>query len=175
MTFPSFGAVSIGCRMQKDAFPSYIRLCADFIAGRGVLKSLVRYLLSVLLLVSCTHRSPQGCAFALAHGLRQSGQGRPFQTTRRGCGVSEIAPGNRRDVKVGRTNSAMQSRSDPAIMIGTGARAWRRSAPSPSAAEERDARRRPLSRRDVLSGRFTGIARRLRRSDLLQSRCQGLT
>ena len=38
-------------------------------------------------------------------GLGDDGQGRALQGTCRACGVNEIAPDNRRDVKVGRTNS----------------------------------------------------------------------
>src|SRR5438034_11406388 len=48
------------------------------------------------------HRtSQQDCA----HGLGHDGQGRALQATRRTCGVNEIAPDSRRDVKVGRANS----------------------------------------------------------------------
>jgi hypothetical protein len=38
-------------------------------------------------------------------GLGNDGQGRALQGTSRACGVNEIAPDIRRDVKVGRTNS----------------------------------------------------------------------
>jgi hypothetical protein len=38
-------------------------------------------------------------------GNFQQGQGRALQATRRACGVNEIAPDTRRDVKVGRANS----------------------------------------------------------------------
>jgi len=52
----------------------------------------------------------QGCGYcacqqARANGLGHDGQGRAIQGTRRACGVNEIAPDNRRDVKVGRANS----------------------------------------------------------------------
>ena len=40
-----------------------------------------------------------------ADGLGHDGQGRAIQGTRRACAINEIAPGNRRDVKVGRANS----------------------------------------------------------------------
>ena len=40
-----------------------------------------------------------------ADSLGHDGQGRALQTTRGTCPVNEIAPGNRRDVKVGRANS----------------------------------------------------------------------
>ena len=39
------------------------------------------------------------------NGLGPDGQGRALQGTRRACGVNEIAPDIRRDVKVGRANS----------------------------------------------------------------------
>ena len=45
------------------------------------------------------------CQQDCAHGLGHDGQGRAIQGTRRACGVNEIAPDNRRDVKVGRANS----------------------------------------------------------------------
>src|SRR5258705_11773438 len=49
----------------------------------------------------------QGCCYcacqqARANGLGHDGQGRAIQGTRRACGVNQIAPDNRRDVKVGR-------------------------------------------------------------------------
>jgi transposase len=48
------------------------------------------------------HRTcQQDCTNDLGH----DGQGRAIQGTRRACGVNEIAPGIRRDVKVGRANS----------------------------------------------------------------------
>jgi transposase len=52
----------------------------------------------------------QGCCYRAgeqdcANGLGHDGQGRAIQGTRRACGVNEIAPDNRRDVKVGRANS----------------------------------------------------------------------
>jgi transposase len=48
------------------------------------------------------HRTcQQDCTNDLGH----DGQGRAIQGTRRACGVNEIAPDNRRDVKVGRANS----------------------------------------------------------------------
>jgi transposase len=40
-----------------------------------------------------------------ADGLGHDGQGRAIKRTRRACAVNEIAPGNWRDVKVGRANS----------------------------------------------------------------------
>jgi hypothetical protein len=39
------------------------------------------------------------------------GQGRALQATPYACTVNEIAPGNRRDAKVGRANSVVHSRS----------------------------------------------------------------
>jgi len=39
------------------------------------------------------------------NGLGHDGQGRALQGTRRACGVNEVAPVTRRDVKVGRANS----------------------------------------------------------------------
>jgi transposase len=54
-------------------------------------------------------RPTKVAAIALANkialALGHDGQGRALQTTRRACGVSEIAPDSRRDVKVGRANS----------------------------------------------------------------------
>jgi transposase len=52
----------------------------------------------------------QGCGYcacqqARANGLGHDGQRRTIQGTRRACGVNEIAPDNRREVKVGRANS----------------------------------------------------------------------
>src|SRR5450631_1935209 len=52
----------------------------------------------------------QGCGYRArqqdrANGLGHDGQGRAIQGTRRACAINEIAPGNRRDVKVGRANS----------------------------------------------------------------------
>jgi len=50
-----------------------------------------------------------------ANGLGHDGQGRAIQGTRRACAINEIAPGNRRDVKVGRANSTNAEPVDPAI------------------------------------------------------------
>src|SRR5712672_1673394 len=53
------------------------------------------------------------CQQARANGLGHDGQGRAIQGTRRACGVNEIAPDNRRDVKEGWEGEqhVMQSRS----------------------------------------------------------------
>jgi hypothetical protein len=42
---------------------------------------------------------------ARENGLGHDGQGRAIQGTSRACGVNEIAPDNRLDVKVGKANS----------------------------------------------------------------------
>jgi transposase len=43
--------------------------------------------------------------YAKIHGTKHDGQRRAIQGTRRACAINAIAPGNRRDVKVGRANS----------------------------------------------------------------------
>ena len=50
-------------------------------------------------------RRHRACQQDCADGLGHDGQGRALQGTRRACAVNEIAPDNRRDVKVGRANS----------------------------------------------------------------------
>ena len=50
-------------------------------------------------------RRHRACQQDRADGLGHDGQGRAIQGTRRACGVNEIAPDIRRDVKVGRANS----------------------------------------------------------------------
>jgi transposase len=50
-------------------------------------------------------RRHRACQQDCADGLGHDGQGRALQATRRACGVNEIAPDSRRDVKVGRANS----------------------------------------------------------------------
>ena len=50
----------------------------------------------------CRHRARQQDR---PNGLGHDGQGRAIQGTRRACAINEIAPDNRRDVKVGRANS----------------------------------------------------------------------
>ena len=50
-------------------------------------------------------RGHRTCQQDCAHGLGHDGQGRALQATRRAGRVNEIAPVNRRDVKVGRANS----------------------------------------------------------------------
>jgi hypothetical protein len=57
-----------------------------------------------------TATADQGCGYRAcqqnrANGLGHDGQGRAIQGTRRACAINEIAPGNWRDVKVGRANS----------------------------------------------------------------------
>jgi len=52
----------------------------------------------------------EGCGYRARqqnrpNGLGHDGQGRAIQGTRRACAINEIAPDNRRDVKVGRANS----------------------------------------------------------------------
>src|SRR3982074_19216 len=55
------------------------------------------------------------CHKDCAHGLGHDGQGRALQTTRRACGINEIAPDIRRDVKVGRRTARNAEPVDPAI------------------------------------------------------------
>ena len=50
-------------------------------------------------------RCHRACQQDRADGLGHDGQGRAIQGTRRACGINEIAPDIRRDVKVGRANS----------------------------------------------------------------------
>jgi transposase len=50
-------------------------------------------------------RRDSACQQDCADGLGHDGQGRTLQGTRRACAISEIAPDNWRDVKVGRANS----------------------------------------------------------------------
>jgi hypothetical protein len=50
-------------------------------------------------------RRHRACQQDRPDGMGNDGQGRALQGARRACGINEIAPDNRRDVKVGRTNS----------------------------------------------------------------------
>ena len=50
-------------------------------------------------------RRHRACQQDRPDGMGDHGQGRAREGTRRACGINEIAPDNRRDVKVGRTNS----------------------------------------------------------------------
>ena len=68
----------------------------------------------------CCTAANQGCCYRARQqdctdGLGHDGQGRAIQGTRRACGVNEIAPGIRRDVKVGRRTAGNAEPVDPAI------------------------------------------------------------
>ena len=50
-------------------------------------------------------RRDRACQQDRQNGLGHDGQGRTLQGTRRACGVTEVTPAKRRDMKVGRANS----------------------------------------------------------------------
>ena len=60
-------------------------------------------------------RRHRACQQVCADGLGHDGQGRAVQASRRACGVNEIAPDARRDVKVGRATARNAEPVDPAI------------------------------------------------------------
>jgi hypothetical protein len=60
-------------------------------------------------------RRDRACQEDCTNGVGHDGQRRAIQATRRACGVNEIAPDRRRDVKVGRRTARNAEPVDPAI------------------------------------------------------------